>query len=120
MSLNVNGYPDESLLSDANVFARLEPLVDPLTSALHEKSLNVPSKGAPLSGQQLCEFLYELDTFQEDVLGYRSARPANPDAQSPSSRHPLRLPASLLQTFASYTNFKPLSSDAPLFFVLIS
>ena len=43
MSLNVNGYPDESLLSDANVFARLEPLVDPLTSALHEKSLNAVS-----------------------------------------------------------------------------
>ena len=120
MSLNVNGYPDESLLSDANVFARLEPLVDPLTSALHEKSLNVPSKGTLLNGQQLCEFLYELDTFQEDVLGYRSARPANPGAQLPSSRHPLRLPAALLQTFASYTNFEPLSSDAPLFSIFLS
>ena len=58
MSLNVNGYPDESLLSDANVFARLEPLVDPLTSALHEKSLNVPSKGTLLNGQQLLSLIH--------------------------------------------------------------
>lgn len=120
MSLNVNGYPDESLLKDEKVFERLEPLAGSLISALHEKSLNVPSKGPPLNGQQLCEFLYELDTFQEEVLGFRSARPANPGAQLPSSRHPLRIPATLLQTFASYTNFEPLSSDAPVFAILLS
>ena len=70
MSLNVNGYPDQGLLHDANTFARLDPLVQPLTSSLQEKSLPVPCKIAPLTGQQLAEFLYDLDTFQEQVLGY--------------------------------------------------
>ena len=76
MSLNVNGYPDQGLLHDANTFARLDPLVQPLTSSLQEKSLPVPCKIAPLTGQQLAEFLYDLDTFQEQVLGYSAARPA--------------------------------------------
>lgn len=120
MSLNVNGYPDQGLLHDANTFARLDPLVQPLTSSLQEKSLPVPCKIAPLTGQQLAEFLYDLDTFQEQVLGYSAARPAYPDAADENERHPLRLPALLLQTYPSYSDFSPLSTNAPVFVVLLS
>lgn len=121
MSLNVNGLPDKGLLSDAQVFERLEPLAQSVTAALEEKSLRVPSKNAaPLHGQQLAQFLHDLDTFQEQVLGYHAERPANPHAQIDSHKHPLRIPATLLQTYSSYTDFSPLSSEAPLYTVFLS
>ena len=97
MSLNVNGFPDKGLLRDEDVFSRLEPLVAPLTAALEGRQLTPPTRhGAPLSAKQLAEFVYELHTFQEQVLGFGAARPANPDAKDAHAKHPPRIPAVLL------------------------
>lgn len=119
MSLNVNGFPDKGLLRDEDVFSRLEPLVAPLTAALEGRQLTPPTRhGAPLSAKQLAEFVYELHTFQEQVLGFGAARPANPDAKDAHAKHPPRIPAVLLQTHPSHADFSPLSTSAPLFVAL--
>lgn len=120
MSLNLNGTPDKALLSDATVHARLEPLVQPLVSALETAGLTPPAKTAPLTAAQLGQFVYDLDLFQERVLGFGAARPASPETQDGVARHPLRLPASVLQTFPSYTDFSPLTQRAPLYAVLLA
>lgn len=118
MSLNVNGLPDKGLLSDAAVFARLDPLAPPLVSHLQSRSLTVPTRSAPLDGRQLAQFVYDLGVFQEKVLGFGAARPENPGAENKSAQHPLRIPASLLMTHPSLTDFSALDTKAPLYAVL--
>ena len=77
MSLNVNGFPDQGLLHDEEVFARLEPLVAPLVSHLEGRSLAVPSVAGPLDAKQLAKFVYDLGVFQEKVLGFGAPRPVS-------------------------------------------
>ncbi|WFD26562.1 SWI/SNF and RSC complex subunit Ssr2 [Malassezia nana] len=120
MSLNVNGFPDQGLLSDVHVFERLEPLVSPLKEALEARSLPLPCIEAPLDGRQLAKFVHDLYSFQERVLGFGAPHPANPHASIPQAQHPPRLPAALLQTYRSYTDFTPLDTTAPLYAVLQS
>ncbi|WFD23325.1 SWI/SNF and RSC complex subunit Ssr2 [Malassezia equina] len=120
MSLNVNGFPDQGLLNDAHVIERLEPLVDPLKQALEARSLLVPCLESPLTGRQLAQFVYDLYSFQERVLGFGASTPANPQASDPLARHPPRLPAALLQTYRSYTDFTPLDTTSPLYTVLLT
>ncbi|WFD44529.1 SWI/SNF and RSC complex subunit Ssr2 [Malassezia psittaci] len=118
MSLNVNGFPDQGLLHDESVWSRLSPLVDPLVSSLKEKSLSVASLHDVLDAKQLAQFVYDLACFQEKVLGVSSKKPANPQGSSAWEKHPLRLPASVLLTHPSLTDFSALNTDAPLFAVL--
>ena len=113
MSLNVTGFPDKGLLRDDAVFKRLEPLAAPLTSALEGRGAQVP--GAPLSGRTLAQFVYDLQTFQEKVLGVSAAPPENA-----GMRLPVRIPASLLATYPSLSDFGALGEQAPLFAVLKS
>ena len=120
MSLNLNGFPNKELLSDHSVFERLENLVEPLVASLESRSLVPPSTSSPLTAQQLAHFVYQLDTFQERTLGFGAKRPANPEAADVHARHPPRLPAHTLQTYKSYTDFSPLTTDAPLYAVLVS
>lgn len=120
MSLNVNGFPDQGLLQDEQVFARLAPLVDPLVAHLESRSLAIPSdgSGSALDGKQLARFVYDLGTFQEKALGFGAPRPANPEGETDAMKHPLRLPAWALQTHPSMTDFAPLTTQAPLYTVL--
>ncbi|WFD30546.1 SWI/SNF and RSC complex subunit Ssr2 [Malassezia sp. CBS 17886] len=116
MTLNVNGFPDKGLLRDGEVFERLAPLVAPLVESIESRALTVPTKpSGPLSAKQLAQFLYDLGTFQESVLGFGAARPT-----SAGVRRPPRIPASLLSTYVSHTDFSPLSTAAPLYAVLRS
>lgn len=118
MSLNVNGFPDEGLLHDEQVFARLQPLVAPLVSYLGSRSLRVLNTGTELDGRQLAKFVYDLGVFQEKVLGFGAPRPANPEGATEAEKQPLRLPASVLLTHPSMSDFSPLTTDAPLYAVL--
>ncbi|WFD00465.1 SWI/SNF and RSC complex subunit Ssr2 [Malassezia yamatoensis] len=118
MSLNVNGFPDQGLLHDESVWSRLGPLVEPLVSFLKENSLSVASLHDGLDAKQLAQFVYDLACFQEKVLGVSSKKPANPQGSSALEMHPVRLPAFVLLTHPSLTDFSPLSTDAPLYAVL--
>lgn len=120
MSLNVNGFPDQGLPNDVHVIARLETLVGPLTEALEARLLTMPCLESPLNGRQLAQFVFDLFSFQERVLGFGAAFPANPQASDAMARHPPRLPAAVLQTFRSYTDFSPLDTTVPLYKVLLT
>ena len=111
MSLNVTGFPDQGLLHDADTHARLAPLVAPLAAELESQSFKVPEKDGPLDGRKLALFVYDLQTFQEKVLGF--------GAQRLKSGMPLRIPAQLLLTHPSHSDFSPLTQAAPLYTVLV-
>ena len=112
MSLNVTGFPDPGLPHDADVQARLAPLVAPLVSAIEKQSLKIPVKSGPLDASQLAQFVYDFQSFQENALGFGAARPSEGTV--------LRIPAVLLLTHPSHTDFGPLSQSAPLYTVLES
>ena len=120
MSLNVNGFPDQGLPNDVHVIQRLEPLVVPLKEALEARSLKVPCLESPLTGRQLAQFVFDLYSFQERALGFGAPSPANPKATNPLARHPPRLPAAVLQTYRSYTDFSPLDTTVSLYKVLLA
>ncbi|WFD34568.1 SWI/SNF and RSC complex subunit Ssr2 [Malassezia cuniculi] len=112
MSLNVTGFPDPGLLDDAGVHTRLAPLVAPLVSALESQSLKIPAKSDPLDARQVAQFVFDLQSFQEKVLGFGTTRPPQ--------GAPLRIPAQMLLTHPSHTDFSPLGESSPLYTVLES
>lgn len=92
-ALRVTGAPDPGQLYDVEWHRRLEVLSEPLAQQLGIVDGAAPTPTGRLTGVDLAGVLYQLQIFQEEVLGVAAPRPANPDAVDPLARHPTRLPA---------------------------
>lgn len=104
-TLNLTGHPDPKLRTDPLLLQALESYLEPIKSALTQQGIDpsaIPSKSGSLSASDLADLVFELQTFQEEVLGVNAPRPANPDASTPLARHPVRIPAELFLSTSSH------------------
>ena len=120
-TLNVTGQPDPKLTSDQAILDALQAYVEPISSALTAQGLTVPTKSGSgsLEVSDLAHLSFDIQKFQDDVLGLNAPRPADPTASSPQTRHPPRIPSLLFLPTLSLQNTSALPPhESPLRIIL--